>query len=470
VGIADIRIAPDETVKVTIQVSDVVSDSQHDTQHRHLRSGVYDLRLFRDGQMVANWPNDGAEKLLARPAKDLKVDAHLSDDQKLSKSEHDWRQATKLDLGANGRKTFTAHVRLPRGKDISQMEFTAYAFNEDRVKSETAHWTWPEAMKAQLPKAQPVKRRAYLISVGVNTLEGWKLNYAAADARLMNGVLAEQLKSTGYEVVPVLLVADDEMREGKTVAVRDATKAKVQAVLDLLAGKPVDEQLRRSLPNYEQLQQATPDDLVLLSFSSHGYANREGVFYLFPYIEGQNATNGEQQLPDLQSCISSDELSLWLRDVDAGEMEMIVDACHAAAAVKSGDFKPGPMGSRGLGQLSYDKGMRILTATQAVEDLAAEAAVIKQGLLSYALVEEGIRQRRAARNGEITMRSWLQYGVTEVPELYKRIANHDPTLVPRAGGRVDQDKKTESYQQQPSLFDFARKRPDVTLMKVSASR
>ena len=64
------------------------------------------------------------------------------------------------------------------------MEFTAYAFNEDRVKSETAHWTWPEAMKAQLPKAQPVKRRAYVISVGVNSsqVEQWKLNYAANDA------------------------------------------------------------------------------------------------------------------------------------------------------------------------------------------------------------------------------------------------------------------------------------------------
>ena len=54
-----------------------------------------------------------------------------------------------------------------------------------------------------------------------------------------------------------------------------------------------------------------------------------------------------------------------LRDVDAGDLVLIVDACHSAAAIEGTDFKPGPMGSRGLGQLSYDKGMRILTATQA---------------------------------------------------------------------------------------------------------
>ena len=53
-----------------------------------------------------------------------------------------------------------------------------------------------------------------------------------------------------------------------------------------------------------------------------------------------------------------------LRDVDAGELALIVDDCHSAAAIEGTDFKPGPMGSRGLGQLSYDKGMRILTATR----------------------------------------------------------------------------------------------------------
>jgi hypothetical protein len=41
-------------------------------------------------------------------------------------------------------------------------------------------------------------------------------------------------------------------------------------------------------------------------------------------------------------------------------MAIIIDACHSAASFEGEGFKPGPMGSRGLGQLAYDKRIRIL--------------------------------------------------------------------------------------------------------------
>jgi uncharacterized caspase-like protein len=107
--------------------------------------------------------------------------------------------------------------------------------------------------------------------------------------------------------------------------------------------------------------------------------------------------------------VSSDELSRWLRDVDAGELVMIVDACHSAAAIANTDFKPGPMGSRGLGQLSYDKGMRILTATQA-DNVALEANKVRQGLLIYALLEDGLRAWQAdykPKDKSILLTEWL---------------------------------------------------------------
>jgi len=435
-------------------------------------TGVYDLRLFRDGQMVGAWPKDGAEKLVELRTKNAIADAKLGDEAKLAKELREWRDASQIRPGEatkadpkTGKMTLNFRVRLPHGKDASQIEFTAYAFNEDRVKSETAGWTWPDELKAHLPKPQPVKRRAYIISVGVNAsqVEQWQLDYAANDARLMNDTLTEQLKHGGdYEVVAVLLEADDESINGKIVSVRDASKAKIHAVLDLLAGKQVSDELRQSIPNYKDIKQATPDDLVLLSFSSHGYADRNGDFFILPYdVRG----GGGSALPDLQSCISSDELSLWLRDVDAGEMVMIVDACHAAAAVQGSGFKPGPMGSRGLGQLSYDKGMRILTATQAADVALEVGGQIGQGLLSYALVQEGLRNKKAdfkPRDGVIGMREWLDYGVTDVPELYKQITSGELRTVGR-GTKVSGN----SGQQLPSLFDFARKRPDVTLMKLS---
>ena len=52
--------------------------------------------------------------------------------------------------------------------------------------------------------------------------------------------------------------------------------------------------------------------------------------------------------------ISSEELSLWLRNVDGGEMVLIADVCHSAASVEGEGFKPGPMGSRGLNRTTGD--------------------------------------------------------------------------------------------------------------------
>src|ERR1700761_3614638 len=100
---------------------------------------------------------------------------------------------------------------------------------------------------------------------------------------------------------------------------------------------------------------------------------------------------------------------------------MIVDTCHSASTVDEPGFKPGPMGSRGLGQLAYDKGMRILAASQA-DDVALESEKLKQGLLTYALVHDGLEAAQATSpetNGSITINSWLQYGANRVPGLYK---------------------------------------------------
>jgi hypothetical protein len=74
------------------------------------------------------------------------------------------------------------------------------------------------------------------------------------------------------------------------------------------------------------------------------------VFYLLPTDTG---TDKVLSPAFLRHCVSSDELSLWLRDVDAGEMAMIVAACHSAAAVEGTEFKPGPMGSRGRRRCTF---------------------------------------------------------------------------------------------------------------------
>lgn len=439
-------------------------------------SGMYDLRLFRDEQIVGYWPPDGAQKLLLLSAQNLQLPKSMSDEEKLTKDLYEWRRATECTLDSDGHRRLNFRVLLPHGKDAASVEFTAYGFNEDRVKSRTAKWRWPPNVAARLPKARPVKPRAYLINVGVNASESsqWRLRYAANDARLMQKVLSDRLRSperadgldNQYEVIAVPLISD-YAGDSTTPMPNDATKTKIAAVFRLLAGANIvgDErlaQLVRDVPQASEIKQAEPDDLILISFSSHGYTNRSGDFFILPYDVGPSP---EISADLLRRSISSEELSLWMRDVDAGRIVMIVDACHAAAAIQGSGFKPGPMASRGLGQLAFDKGMQILAATQASDAAIESGGSIRQGLLSYALVRDGLERRLAnfkpSDDEKITMREWLQYGVVRVPQLYAEITSGRLKAV-RGAELVGEVTGGRSYQQ-PSLFDFTRRQTDLTL-------
>ncbi|MDT7780869.1 MAG: hypothetical protein QOC99_3381 [Acidobacteriota bacterium] len=425
-------------VTVTVDVALPVAPSTIPGQSSAPRSGVYDLRLFRDGQLVGYAPQQDGE--------------------------------IKLDGTGKAKLTFR-NIKLPRTAGIKQVEFTAYAFNSDRVKSATDRKVY------NLPTSlAPIKGRAYLITVGVNAYENSELNlkFAANDARQMQQILSEQLTRVGTfeEVVQVPLISDYRV-EGNKVIVNEstATKQNFKTVLELLAGKGPSSELIQDVPNAARLRPARPEDLVLISFSSHGYADVEGNFYLVPYDTGRSSGITRELL---RRSISSAELSLWLRDVDAGDLVMIVDACHSAAAVEGKEFKPGPMGSRGLGQLAYDKGMRILTATQA-DDVAVGSGKIEQGLLSYALTHDGIKSGGAdykPKDALITLREWLEYGEGRVPKLYEEVRGRRvrPSAEPRNLSHEgdNQAKPVTALQnelklQQPSLFDFTRKRQDAVL-------
>jgi WD40 repeat protein/uncharacterized caspase-like protein len=442
-----------EFARVTVEVSKPTNASPT------RGSGVYDLRLFRGGQLVAYAPSEGGE---------VKTDA------------------------ATGKATITFDdVRLPRPRDaeVHGVEFTAYAFNEDRVKSATARVVFDPAVPLTSAKG-----RAYVVSVGVNAYENeeWDLRFAANDARRLQEVVAARVREGGEyeEVVSVPLISDYASEGGRKQTPRilketAATKRNFKAVLDLLAGRKVDEEVLKGIPNAEKLKRATPEDLIIVSFSSHGYADERGRFFLFTSDVGKSG-----ELHDaLGRAISSDELGAWLRDVDAGEMVLVVDACHSAASVQGEGFKPGPMGSRGLGQLSYDKGMRILTSTQA-DDVALESGLIEQGLLTYALTHDGLEAAHAdfkPKDSRITVSEWLAYGVERVPSLHaevekklaemKAAADANASLAddgqarvvvfPGGGARNLKVKVSgqSTRTQQPALFDFARRRRDALLSK-----
>jgi hypothetical protein len=196
-----------------------------------------------------------------------------------------------------------------------------------------------------------------------------------------------------------------------------------------------------------QLEKAQPEDIVLLGISSHGYTDPRGIFHFVL----QDVNQPQQVTAALdQQTLNTDELSAWLREVDGGEIVMVVDACESEATIQSEGFKPGPMGSRGLGQLAYDKGMRVLAASKAKESAHERGGKIADGLLTYALVQEGLKDVHAdwrPKDGMITMDEWLAYGEMRVPELF-----------------ADQgSNQTPDRYQQPVLFDFSRKNYQIVI-------
>jgi uncharacterized caspase-like protein len=72
-----------------------------------------------------------------------------------------------------------------------------------------------------------------------------------------------------------------------------------------------------------------------------------------------------------------------------------------------------------LAQLAYEKGMYILTAAQSYQ-AALEAPQVGHGLLTYALVEEGLKQAMSdgePKDGRTVVREWFDYASNRVPQM-----------------------------------------------------
>ena len=448
VQITDVEHAGDGHVNVTVEV------------RRSGAKGVDDLKLFRDGRLV-----------------ELKEDLEQSAESSLDT----WRV------------TFP-DIALPTS-DVEVVEFSAYAFNADGVKSDTVRESHV------LPGVKPQPRRAYVVVVGVNAYENqsWDLDYAAEDARVTGEMISRYMRESEVfdEVHTVSLIAE---RKDKAGPVRGtAARADLLAVLDVLAGQAVAAERLGDIPCElwsvkagsdgpspvscaKSLSEARPDDLVYLSFSGHGLSGKDGLFHLFLSDIGA----GDQRVVNeelLDRTLDSDELADYLRRVDAGDFVMVIDACSAAASVEGGGFKPGPMGSRGLGQLAYDKAMRVLAASQA-EEVALESSELRHGLLTYAMLREGLAGGAADRAPEdrwINLTEMLNYGVERVPLLYEDIRDGSfaaqgkglTPYEPSCGNEQDGDasdcrEQSVASVQRPSLFDFSRGQRDVS-MPVSRS-
>jgi len=393
-----------------------------------IKSGLKSVKIFRDGQLVGKW----------------------------QKGQH---QKEKYEIVFD-------NIKLPQINDGS-VEFSVYALNEDNIKSQT------HVLKYNYKNDKKTKRNAYILSIGVNEHENksWNLSYAVNDAVVTNKMITQVLRKqtdTFNKVIPITLVSSKNNSISKN---KLATKANIKQVFFHMSGRTSDTTSEEYIDNLDQVVEIQPDDFLLISFSGHGFVDDEGMFHLFPADIGID--NDRSKIEEvLKHTITNDELANWLYQIDANEIIMILDACNSSASIDQNGFRPGPMGSRGLGQLAYDKSMRILTASQA-EQVALENEQLQHGILTYSLIQEGLNQKKAdflPSDGVIDTVEWFKYGKQRVPKLYSEITskkwlsniNHRGKVI-FLGNKSERLPETLKVQQ-PALFDFIKQKGQASLL------
>lgn len=409
------------TVSVTVSVNEGQSNIKIDGKPVAQRSGVKGIALFRNGRQVGY--------------------------QEINQVAGD-TESTPLFK----REIVFDDIQLASGELGNKVELSAYAFNEDNIKSLTV------SSDFSLPETINEPAVAYVISIGVNNFQNtlWDLNYASQDANALNKHLVETFERSNNveKVIGVKLTSDkDETKP---------TKAIIQAIFAKLSGQYIDSNIERQHPELQKLSRVRPQDTVIFTYAGHGYAAKNGQFHMYPWdiLETDKRVVSQDFLA---STINSDELESMLRHVDSERFLMVIDACNSAASVQGREFRPGPMSSAGLGQLAYNKRMMILTASQA-EEFALENKTLKHGLLTFSLVEEGLLDKRAdhlPKDKQIFAREWFNYALNRVPVLYSEIAagglNSTDSRGIRVEANTDYIEKAATVKketQQPGIFDF----------------
>jgi WD40 repeat protein len=344
--------------KVRVEVAEESADARHAEG-----SGAQDLRLFRNGLLVRAERGDV--------------------------------------LKGAGKTVVEMNVPIVAGEN----QLTAYAFNRDNVKSTDAELRING--DASLRRAGT----AYILAIGVNKYANpaFNLNFANADAQTFGEeVQRAQARIEGFEKIEVIRMFDTQ-----------STKANMLLAIKRLGGD--ESALPASAPpELSKLKRAQPEDTVIIYYAGHGIAQGQR-FYIIPHDLGYTGDRtkidpaGMKTL--LEHSLSDRELEAALDHLDAAQAVLVLDACNSGQALEAEDKRLGPMNSKGLAQLAYEKGMFILTAAQGYQ-AAKEATQLGHGLLTYALVVQGLREGAAdarPRDGQVLMGEWLDYATERVP-------------------------------------------------------
>lgn len=285
---------------------------------------------------------------------------------------------------------------------VGRNDFTANSYSEAQVKSIDS--------TVLLEGSSDLRRKgvAYVVAIGIDAYRNpnYRLRYARADASLMGSVLTQRLRELG------------SYREVREVEIPDADATR-NGILEALGRLAYDAPAASANKAWDSLLPAQPEDGIFLYYAGHGYSDAQHFYFLPQNFEVKKGAGARQV--SISSLISDTDLQAILEKVDAGTFMLIIDACNSGQILETQETRYGPLDSPGLGQLAYDKDMYVLTASQAYQG-ALESSRAQHGLLTYALVLEGLQQMKAdywPKNGEITVDEWFRYAARRVPELWE---------------------------------------------------
>jgi WD40 repeat protein/uncharacterized caspase-like protein len=328
-------------------------------------------------------------------------------------------------LKGQSRVVLEAQIPIVAGPN----RLTAYAFNRDNVKSADASVTVTGIDSLKQPGT------LYVLAIAVNKYANpqFDLRYAVADATDFAGELQRQeAKIKNYERTEIISIQDAR-----------ATKANIMEALTGLAAR------------------VKPEDAVVVYYAGHGTA-QQNQFYLIPHDLGYTGARNRIDAAALQTIlarsISDRELERAFEGVDAGQFLLVIDACNSGQALEAAEKRRGPMNSRGLAQLAYEKGMYVMTAAQSYQ-AAMEAAKLGHGYLTYALVEEGLKTSAAdsqPTDGQVFLKEWLDYATQRVPQMQEeKLREAQGRQLEQVVAFVPGDEKTDPAKrnlQRPRVF------------------